>query len=1140
MFDLLDIKNFIPHGYCLSWNPALLWLHVVSDLLITLAYYSIPLMLIYFIRRRKDFPYARLAVIFAGFIVACGTTHLLAAITIWMPIYWLDGAIKAVTAIISSVTAVLMLRVIPRALSAPSAMQLQAEIEQRKTAEQALRVANGTLQKNIARTQLLLDSALDGIVSMDHNGNVTAWNAQAEHIFGYSSEQALGRDMAELIVPPAYREKHRQGLARFMKTGVSNIIGTRLEVSGFRADGSEFPMELTIGALKQQDGYVFSAYIRDISERRITEDALRESEYRWKFAIEGSGDGVWDWDMQTHEVKYSRRWKQMLGYDENDILPTRQEWENRIHPADQSYSTRALQAYLSGNTAAYVIEHRLRCKDGGYKWILARGMIVSRSEDGKPLRMIGTHTDISERKQAEEALRQSRKELQEAQRIAHMGSWQLDIATHHVDWSEQLYRILGLNPELPAPDYTEHRRLFTAESWERLNAALLLTQETGKGYELELEMVRTDGTHGWMLVRGEAIRDGGGAIVGLHGVALDISERKQTELVLNQFKAMIDISLDGFWIVDLEGNVLQVNEAYAKMSGYSVDELEHMHVSQLEAIEESEQTKAHMAKAVAMGYQQFETRLLHKDGHTVVIEVSATYLPEFRQFCVLCRDITQRKLMEEELKASEAKFRSIIEACPVPMALNDEQLNITFLNPAFVQTFGYSVTDIPTLADWRQNAYPDPDYRQRVETAWQAILEQVGREQADQCLPMEVQIHCKNNRIKTVLTTAATIQHSYTGERLVILYDITPRKQMEAKFNAIFNASVEGIITFNMFNTIVSANAAVEAIFGYTPEQLVGSNINKLVPLSPTAMRDGDLSSVTAAIGQVQEVEGIRKNGFTVPLDLSIAEFSIDNEHYFTYIVRDVSLRKHREQQDKEHLDELAHVTRLGLMGEMASGIAHEVNQPLAAISSYTQVSLNILNTDHPDLVKLAEILYKTQQQALRAGRIIHRMRAFVKSQARQCSSTDVNSLLHDAVGLCIAELKQNDIKLTFELERDLPLISVDPVQIEQVIINLVRNSIDALVLLAPERQRHLTVQSHSLADAIRVRVKDNGPGLNEDQQQKISSPFYTTKADGMGMGLSISRSLIEAHDGTLHFNSKPGKGTTFYFTLPIRKKAGS
>jgi C4-dicarboxylate-specific signal transduction histidine kinase len=253
-------------------------------------------------------------------------------------------------------------------------------------------------------------------------------------------------------------------------------------------------------------------------------------------------------------------------------------------------------------------------------------------------------------------------------------------------------------------------------------------------------------------------------------------------------------------------------------------------------------------------------------------------------------------------------------------------------------------------------------------------------------------------------------------------------------------------------------------------------------------------------------------------------------------IVRDVSLRKYREQQDKEHLDELAHVTRLGLMGEMASGIAHEVNQPLAAISSYTQVSLNIINTENPDLVQLAEILSKTQQQALRAGRIIHRMREFVKSHAKHRSTADVNILIHDATTLCIAELKQNNITLRFELENDLPPLYVDHIQIEQVIINLIRNSVDALQSQPEKQQRELAIYSHLNSDNnIEIRIKDNGPGLDDDQRQKILTPFYTTKADGMGMGLSISRSLIEAHDGKLNFNSQSGKGTTFYFTLPNR-----
>jgi PAS domain S-box-containing protein len=169
-------------------------------------------------------------------------------------------------------------------------------------------------------------------------------------------------------------------------------------------------------------------------------------------------------------------------------------------------------------------------------------------------------------------------------------------------------------------------------------------------------------------------RDVNRKIVGGIAIIRDITERKQAEQVLNQLKAMIDISLDGFWIVDLMGNLLQVNEAYSEMIGYSIDELMTMSISQLEATEDPEQITAHIAKVVAQGYDLFETRHRHKDGHIIDVEISVAFLPEFEHFCVFCRDITKRKSMENELKASEAKFRSIIEVSPVPMVLlNDEQ-----------------------------------------------------------------------------------------------------------------------------------------------------------------------------------------------------------------------------------------------------------------------------------------------------------------------------------------------------------------------------------------------------------------------------------------------------------------------------------
>jgi PAS domain S-box-containing protein len=621
LIDLLGIKDLIPHGYCLSWSPVLLWLHVSSDILITLAYYSIPFTIIYFIRQRKDIQYPWLGLLFAGFIIACGTTHLLSAITIWIPLYWLDGLLKAFTAIISLVTAALMLWIVPQALSLPTAKQLHAEIDQRKIAQQAQQEALDRLQK--------IASRVPGMVYQ-------------------------------------YR-MHPDGSSSFP----------------FASEG-----------------------IRDIyrtSPEEVSKDASKI------FTV--------------------------------------------IHPDDLSDVSASIQKSAQDLTP-WCHEYRIKFNDGNVRWLF--------------------------------------------------------------------------------------------------------------------------------------------------------------------------------------GNAVPEREA---------------------------------------------------DG--------------------------------------------------------------------------------------------------------------------------------------------ATLWHGF-------ITDVTERKLIEAKLDSIFNASVEGIITVDISNNhIISANAAVETIFGYKPEELAGCGISNLIPSEHFNLLDTVQPS-----GQIQEIDGLHKNGSVVPLDMSIAEYSIDNAHYFTTIVRDVSLRKHREQQDKEHLNQLAHVTRLGLMGEMASGIAHEVNQPLTAVTTYTQVSLNLIKAEKPDLEKLSEILHKTQEQALRAGRIIHRMREFVKSHTTLHSIADINTLINNAAGLCVDEIKEHNITLSFKLEEHLPPVNVDQVQIEQVIISLIRNSIDALQNSPANQERRLSIQSELTSNnSIQVRIKDNGQGINEEQQEKILMPFFTTKSEGMGMGLSISSSLIEAHEGYLHFNSQPGKGTTFYFTLPARDK---
>jgi len=364
--------------------------------------------------------------------------------------------------------------------------------------------------------------------------------------------------------------------------------------------------------------------------------------------------------------------------------------------------------------------------------------------------------------------------------------------------------------------------------------------------------------------------------------------------------------------------------------------------------------------------------------------------------------------------------------------------------------------------------------------------------------------------------------------------------EREAKLNSIFNAAIEGIITIDEKGIIQSVNNAVINITGYPKHELIGHDVNKLMPYSYKEQHAHYLQHYLSTqqakvIGTIRQLEGQHKDGTIIPIDVSISEYKIGHKTYFTGMIRDVSERKRKELLDKQHLDELAHVMRLGLMGEMASGIAHEVNQPLTAIATYSQLCLQLLNSDQPDLIKLQETLQKTEQQALRAGQIIRRMREFISTNGVHRSSTNINELVQEAMNLANDDCQQFSIQHTLDLAKSIPYISADAVQIEQVVLNLIKNGIDALTKLPPKTLRQLSIQTYLLeSEYIEVRIKDNGLGITKAEQAKIFTPFFTTKETGMGMGLSICQSLINSHGGELRFKSELGKGSTFYFTLPI------
>ena len=256
----------------------------------------------------------------------------------------------------------------------------------------------------------------------------------------------------------------------------------------------------------------------------------------------------------------------------------------------------------------------------------------------------------------------------------------------------------------------------------------------------------------------------------------------------------------------------------------------------------------------------------------------------------------------------------------------------------------------------------------------------------------------------------------------------------------------------------------------------------------------------------------------------------------FVGCTQDVTDRTLQEQKNLVHLDQLAHITRLGLMGEMATGIAHEVNQPLTATANYASALKILAVAKEPDLEKIAKIANLVSEQALRAGKIINRMKAFCQNKNTHNISTDINTLINDCIILCKSDLKKHNITLNLELAEALPMLLVDTIKIEQVLINLIRNSTEAL---AANDNPIKTVTLSSLMldeNQLQIQVRDNGSAIEQSIQKKLFTPFVTTKTEGMGMGLSICRSLIDAHNGTLTFDSLPGLGTCFYITLPVAK----
>lgn len=357
-------------------------------------------------------------------------------------------------------------------------------------------------------------------------------------------------------------------------------------------------------------------------------------------------------------------------------------------------------------------------------------------------------------------------------------------------------------------------------------------------------------------------------------------------------------------------------------------------------------------------------------------------------------------------------------------------------------------------------------------------------------------------------------------------------ERREALFSAVLNTTPDALVVIDQTGIIQSTNPATTRLFGYEAEELRGRNVSLLMPEPYSSGHDGYIrnylsTGIAKIIGIGRVIVGRRKSGAVFPMELKIAEARLGEELLFAGFIRDLTERQERERRIQDLQAELIHMSRVNDLGQMVSALAHEVNQPLTAMSNYASALRRLLAKD--DVAQFPAVLDQMARQSARAGQIIQRIRDQVARRDARRSPESVRALIGEALGLSAQSLDAG-LLLSVDVEPGISPIVVDKVQIQQVLVNLIRNAVEAM---AGRPDRRLSVSAGPAGVMVEISITDTGPGLPEQVRDRLFQPFVTTKETGMGVGLSLCNSIVEAHGGRLTASDRPGGGTIFRLTVP-------
>ena len=848
------------------------------------------------------------------------------------------------------------------------------------------------------------------------------WRAGPEGDIEYVNKRVLdyfGAPLGEVIGWGWMEKVHPDDVAFKVRTWLQNLESGKPHdvICRFRgADGGYRWFEVRGEPLRANDGAVvgWCGVLIDIDDRRRMEEALRESEYKIRQIIETVPSLLWSLGPHGEQTQLNQRALDYIGVRYEDLL--RLGWTAFLHPDDLPETASAFSHSMQTG-ASFQAVHRLRRADGEYFWHHARGEPL-RDGQGRVVQWYGLTVDIDEGKRAENRLRRSEAYLAEAQRLSRTGSFGWTPSTGELHWSDETFRILGYDPSIKPTIERVLQRVHPDD----LAMVHQILDETPSRTKIDIthRLLLPEGSVKFVHVLGHALKDANGSLE-IVGALMDVTENTRLYHDLTEREAkvrrLVDANIIGVYIGDLNGRILEANDAFLRIVGYDCEDVTAGRVNwkdltpqdwrerDAQWIEEKERTGVRLP---------IETEYLRKDGSRVPVLVGAATFEGANQGVAFVLDLTEHKRAEERLRLSEGRLAEAQRLSHSGVAAYNETA-ILYGSEETYRIWGF-----------------DPA----------------------QGMP----------------SREAVNQRIHPGDRDRVL-------------------------------------AEVQRAVGERRDYSIGYRI---------ALPDGT----------VKHLESIGRPRFSANGELV--------EIVVTHLDVTQSKRADEERERLRQLEsDLAHMNRVSMMGELAASLAHEITQPIAAARNNARAAINFLDKQPADMGEVREALGCIVGDADRAGVIVDRMRDHIKKAPPRKQRFDLNGAINEVIGLTRGAIAENGVSVQTHLTEGLLPVEGDRVQLQQVILNLVLNATEAMSVLDKGGRDLLITTEQSRTNGVLVTVRDSGPGIDPELVERVFDAFYTTKSDGVGMGLSICRSIIEAHSGRLWADANEPRGSAFQFTLP-------